>query len=142
MAKTLTISSNIPDIKKAILALKRDLPYLIGNEAKNHFLEGFSKGGGQTDASISGWVKRKKNTDKNKKKSRALLVSSSHLRGDIDTRKTTFQEIVIGTQDTDYGIYHNEGRYPQPKREFLGDSMILMNKINSITQMKFKKVLE
>jgi hypothetical protein len=30
--------------------------------------------------------------------------------------------------------------YPQPKREFLGDSRVLMEKINKLTQMKLKQV--
>jgi len=44
---------------KKMQAAKRRIPRIVGNEAVNHFEEGFRQGGGQTDASIGGWKRRK-----------------------------------------------------------------------------------
>ena len=108
---------------------KQIIPGIIANEAKNHFLEGFRKGGGQTDKSASGWKQIKKKRRKTKKK-RAILVDTGQLRNDIDTRKTSFRQIIIGTNDTSYGIYHNTGNTRDGvQREFLGDSRKLDRKI-------------
>lgn len=84
---------------------KKQMPLILGNIAKNHFLEGFRKGGGQTDASRGGWKERK--TDPG----RAILVKSGKLRRDIKVRKATFNKIVIGTGGItkDYAEAQNEG---------------------------------
>ena len=142
MAKGLIIKGRTPDIIKASDNLKAKLPLLIANLSKNHFLEGFRKGGGQTDASRGGWEQRKKPKGKRAKRreqGRNILVDTGQLRNDIDVRRTTFQEIVIGTLNVKYGIYHNEGTEKHPQREFLGDSRGLMSKIGKLAVKEFNK---
>lgn len=134
----LSVKGKLPNLNKASERLKQILPRLIANKAKNHFLEGFKKGGGQTDASSSGWAARKKIDKKNKGK-RAILVSSGALRNDLDVRKTTLEEIVLGTNDTVYASFHNDGSSKYPQREFLGDSRKLNNKIRTLIRRQFDK---
>lgn len=140
--------SNIPNLEDVAFKIKKTLPRIIGQMALRHFLLGFRKGGFQTDASSSGWQQRKKKT---KKRRRAILVKTGALRRDLDIRKTTFNEIVIGTQDTIYASVHNDGEtinrrrkngtqynVKMPKREFLGRS----RKLDIRVQNKIKKTLK
>jgi hypothetical protein len=133
----LKVKNTIPDLNKAAQRIKDTLPRQIANLAKNHFLDGFRRGGHQTDSSLSGWAQRKKQ-DKNKKR-RAILIKSSSLKNDVDVRRTTFEEIVLGTKDVDYGEYHNEGTEKMPMREFLGDSKKLDRKILKFASRQFDK---
>lgn len=129
------VGKEIPDISKATAKLKRDLPILIANMAKNHYLEGFRRGGYQTDASRTGWKQRKSNR---KSIGRAILVRTGQLRNDIDVRKTTFEQIILGTNDVPYASYHNEGTEKMPQREFLGDSRMLDLKVNKLITRKMQ----
>ena len=136
--------STIPDLTKVTAKLKRDLPLLVANKAKNHYLEGFRRGGGMTDKSRGGWKQRKK-ADKQRGR-RAILVKSGALRNDVDIRKTTFEEIILGTSDTIYADVHNEGLragrgtgFNMPQREFLGKSRALDGKINTLIKKKMKQ---
>ena len=140
MASLIT-KSNIPDLRKKIEALKHILPHTIGNLAKTHYVLGFKTGGGQTDSSLSGWAARKQPKSKRDKRrvSRAILVDTSHLKNDIDVRRTTFKEIVLGTLDTGYANYINEGTEHMPQREFLGDSKKLDVKMEKHIIRKFKQ---
>lgn len=141
---TLRVKSNIPDLNRVTARLKRELPPVIANKAKNHYLEGFRRGGGQTDNSKTGW-KARKSMDK-QRGNRAILVKSGALRNDLDVRKTTFHEITLGTQDTVYASVHNNGEmsgrgagFQMPQREFLGRSRILDGKIIVLIRRKMKK---
>jgi phage gpG-like protein len=167
---------------KAFNALRQnDLPLLVGKLAQNHFLEGFVKGGHQTDASESGWKERttKDRSDKrNPDKQRAILVKSGHLRRSLALLEYKFDRIVIGTRGIKYAEIHNEGgevRIPEhqhilsfgkkgfvrpkkasyqqktsikshsfemPKREFLGKSKKLDNKIISLLKNKIDNVFK
>ena len=139
---SLKVKNTIPNLEKAVRNLKNTLPRKLANVAKNHFLDGFRRGGGQTDDSLSGWKERKK---KDRQKSRrAILVRTSALKNDVDVRRTTFEEIVLGTSEvTDqYAEVHNEGEGDMPKREFLGDSKKLNNKLNRLILAEFNKVFK
>ena len=136
--------SNIPDIRKVSKKLRAKLPLVIANKAKNHYLEGFRRGGRMTDKSRAGWDTRK-GRDK-QRGNRAILVKSGALRNDLDIRKTTLEEIVLGTQDTIYASVHNNGEragrgagFQMPQREFLGDSLSLDRKINTLIRKKMKE---
>lgn len=96
---------NLDQVLKGFKKEKKELPTILGNLAKNHFVEGFRKGGGQTDDSAGGWKER--GTDPG----RAILVKSGKLRRDIRVRKKSFSRIVVGTGNitTDYAEAHNKG---------------------------------
>lgn len=135
-------TSNIPNTRITIQEFKRSIPMILANAAKNHYLMGFRKGGYQTDDSSTGWAKRKRDDKSQKRRgSRAILVKSGHLRNDFDIRRTTASEIVLGTEDTDYADYHNEGTEMHPKREFVGKSRVLDQKMDSLIKKKLKQVL-
>lgn len=137
----LKVISDIPDLVKRSRVLIRRLPPIVANNAKNHFLEGFRVGGRRTDASATGWAKRKK-SDKTNKTRRAILVRSGQLRNDIDVRSTAFKRIVIGTESTPYASFHNEGAKNLPQREFLGNSKKLNARLGRIINREFKKAFE
>lgn len=134
----------------------------IAEESKNHFVEGFRKGGGQTNNSDGGWERRKDSTDN---AGRGILVKSGALSRDIDVLSLGRDRIVIGTKRIPYAATHNEGlkipdRFPvrrkalkfkikgkdvfaksakgftMPRREFIGQSDDL-NRKNVLTIKEF-----
>ena len=90
---------------------------IIGELSMNHFIQGFRQGGGQTDASKSGWKERS-----SRDSGREILVLRGHLRDDIEVIKVTESLIIIGTQKIPYASRHNEGLKGMVKREFMGAS--------------------
>lgn len=116
---------------KAFHKFKEEAPKAIANQSKNHFLEGFRKGGGQTDDSKNGWRAREKTAKRNV--GRAILVDTGALRRSINVIKATWKEIIIGSVGVVYAARHNEGIIDRlgramPKREFIGDSKVLNEK--------------
>jgi len=137
--------------------LKKILPVELGNITEKHFILGFSKGGGQTDAGK--WQKRKKerkadtHTKRGKKRKRTLkrgiLILTGALRSDIQRRQTSFNKTVIGTNNIAYADIHNSGldglawgRHPfkMPKREFIGHSKKLTAKHLRIIRRELRKI--
>jgi len=84
------------------------VPVLIANETENHFRQGFNKGGGQTNASKSGWPERQFTRGEGK---RNTLVGRGTLQRDILKRSVSFQRIVVGTGSitNKYADIHNKG---------------------------------
>lgn len=117
--------------------LKQTLPVKLANDSVNHFKEGFTKGGGKTDASIGGWKARKRSAPRNK--GRALLVDTGALRRDIRPRDVSWNLIKIGagysSRTAKYASVHNRGLGKMPKREFIGESKVLRMK----NRMRIKK---
>lgn len=124
------------DLKKSIAKFRREkgaLPNVLGNMAKNHFLEGFRTGGGQTDAGV--WVPRKKQDS-----GRALLVKSGILRKSIKLELATFALTKISSLGVKYAEPHNTGLDPQPKREFIGESRVLASKLQRKITLEIRNV--
>ena len=120
---------------KKMQAAKRRIPRIVGNEAVNHFEEGFRQGGGQTDASIGGW-KRRKDPDEG----RAILVDEEDLKDSIQViGKPDFKKITVGTKGIPYARRHNEGLSGMPQREFIGDSKELNKKILKTIKLETKR---
>lgn len=100
------------------------LKIVLGARAKKHFLLGFAKGGGQTDASLGGWKplstkysERKRKDDKK----RTILVDTGDMFGAIHNRINT-EGFSVYVADLEYAEYHNEGTDKIPQREFIGES--------------------
>lgn len=127
------IKENVQAFEK----LKVEAPLVIANMAMNHFLEGFRKGGFMTNASQSGWPKRKLED-----KGRAILVKSGDLRDSIHKKVVTFSDITIATKQVAYARRHNEGLKNMPKREFMGKSKVLNQKIGVKLYQMVKKVMK
>ena len=133
------------DMKKKQEAFKRlqhSLPKILGNDTENHFKEGFRRGGGMTDA--GSWKPRKRSDF-----GRAILVQSGTLRRDIKRRQTSWGRTVVSTSQLteDYAAVHNRGLragrgrgFQMPKREFIGESRILRNRLKISIQKELKRL--
>jgi phage gpG-like protein len=122
---------------------KRFMPKIVGNMAKNHFLEGFRKGGGQTDKSRSGWKPRKparSARQKGKDSGRALLVLTGNMRGGISMRSSSFRRTVVNVINIPYAIYHNRGQGKIPQREFIGLSADLNKRTIFVIRLELKRL--
>jgi len=120
-------------------------PKKVANQSLNHFLDGFKKGGFQTDASQGGWRKRKKGTKRDS--GRAILVDTGALRRDLKKLITTFKNITLGTTRIPYANRHNEGITDRlgrkmPEREFIGDSRELYKKNLKLLHKLMNKVMK
>lgn len=118
--------------------MKRTLPVVVANTAKNHFLEGFRKGG-FTDETFDPWAKRKAKARRNA--GRAILVDTGQLRRSIKTITANFNRIEVGSTGTKYAARHNQGLDGMPKRQFIGNSGQLRKKIRKIIQQQIKDIL-
>lgn len=117
-------------------SFKKKAPKVIAENSKNWFLEGFRKGGGQTDDSKSGWASRDSKSKRNQ--GRGILIDTGALRRSVTVLKSSWKEIIIGTQRIPYAKRHNEGLKGMPKREFIGDSKD-MNRENKKTLVNLLK---
>lgn len=177
--------------KKARTAMETSL-ILIGNEAKNFFVDNFKKQGFD-DKGVEKWEKRKKNERKGRgskrsakkagtirsvKEGRNILVKSGDLRRSIRRGAISKSNLsVVIATDLDYAKPHNEGNHqPQrvgfhsratkryktkrrsvarksevkehfrlantPKRQFIGDSYNLNEKVKKVLIRQLDKVFK
>lgn len=129
-------------------------PKVIAENSLNHFLKGFRKGGGQTDASKGGWAKRGPRPNESgmqqsfliggpgSKKGKGKGGSGGALRRSVQILKATFKEIIIGTTRIPYAARHNEGLKGMPQREFIGDSKELNEKNEKLLTNLLGKVFK
>lgn len=135
--------------RKILMAQKKLQKTLIkfvttmGVEAKNHFVGSF-RNQGFTDNTLRRWKPRKREisgfgVSKRHGGSRAILVKSGDLRRSIRIVNKTINKVVIGS-DLPYAQIHNDGlygmawgkhRFKMPKRQFIGHSRKLINKLKS-----------
>ena len=136
------------DIKKKVDAFarfERTIPRRVGNLALNHFLkswddEAFSDA---TEGS-NPWAKRKTSTkrDRTTGLKRGLLVQSGDLRRSMRVKRpATFQKIAVGSYGIKYATFHNKGTAKLPKRQFVGSSRVLNNKIHRLIKNELKRIL-
>ena len=143
MARTLKMAFKEVMTNKKLMKAK--LPLKLANTIQNHFLKGFDRGGGSTDASIGGWKPRKTSRSARVRKrsaGRAILVNKGHLRSDIKKRKISFSNVTVGTRSVPYAGYLNEGTSKMVKREFIGDSRILEIKIERRIKREMDKIFK
>ncbi len=130
------------------------IPREIGRVAENHFKEGFTKGGGQTDAGKWQQVKRREpgtyayKYAKSSSRSRGILIGSGsgRLKRSITVTKATFKQVrlaTVGNEVNRYAKVHNEGLrsggsatggasgsgFKMTRREFMGPSKELDRKV-------------
>lgn len=128
------------------------LPYEAAEEVMNFTSENFRKEEFQ-DKPSSKWKARKKDPEKGKKRKerRALLVQSGEMKNSIDT-EVRGMDIAIGIDDPDIAVYakvHNEGQkagrgkgFIMPKRQFMGPSEVLDERIEKLVDKKIAKILK
>lgn len=123
--------------------MKSTLPTKLANEAKNHFLQSF-RDGGFTDRNLSKWKPRKVNTKNNI--GRGILVKTGNLRRSIKVRYVSFDKVIIGSYGLDYAATHNYGLnvrgFKMPKRQFIGNSVQLENRMKKMVNSDFGKILK
>lgn len=135
---------NLPQLKRDLRTFRRNIPRIVAEESKNHFVAAFRKGGGQTDRSRSGWKARKPaRTPREARRSagRAILVRSGNMRDDIKARTVSFRQIKINVIHIPYAIYHNDGTKDLPQREFIGDSRVLERKTERLIDQELERIL-
>ena len=126
----------------------------IGNTAKNFFVENFRKQGFD-DKSVQKWKPRKRTTYKTKSgklvddTTRAILVKEGDLRRSIIRVPNRAAMSVKIQTNLDYAKIHNEGlmgkafgKHPfkMPKRQFIGDSYNLNEKVKAVIVKRLDKV--
>ena len=147
-------------IQRQIAQVIQNAPRAIGPMAVNEFKENFRRQGFM-DSTVTKWPARK-NTDTG----RAILVKSGRLRDGIRVVRSNAQSITIGNA-VPYARLHNEGyrglvnvrphkrtnqygtrynvssftkRVTMPKRQFIGNSQALNNKISSYYIAQLRKI--
>lgn len=118
----------------------------VGNTAKVFFVESFRKQGWD-DKSVQKWKPRKRTTYKTKsgKKiddtTRAILVKTGDLRRSIIRNPANRAALTIKiSTDLVYAARHNNGLKNMPKRQFMGDSYNLNEKVKAVIVKRLDKV--
>ena len=142
--------------------VKDVLPLKIGNAAVNIFVDNFNKQGFDTGVSIEPWKEvqrrqqglsmsikshRYKNPSGHSISSQlsGILIRSGRGRRDVQnslrTPRTSRGMIIIPFEVADnYMGYHNEGTEKLPQRKFIGDSVKLHNKVDTLIAESFNKI--
>jgi phage gpG-like protein len=120
-------------------AMERSL-ILIGNEAKNFFVNSFRVQGFE-DKSVDKWKPRKKQTKRNI--GRAILVQSGDLRRSIIRQPVNKANLSVKiSTDLVYAKVHNEGIGKMPKRQFIGNSYKLNENCKKIVVSQLDKIFK
>lgn len=141
-------------MKEVAAFCDHDFPQIIGIEATDHFTESFQKQG-FTDKALSKWQKRDVDLHPEKyskkqiaaSKGRAILVKSGELSRSITF--TTAPRRIIIKADKAYAQVHNEGGragrgkgFRMPKRQFMGPSTVLDEKIGQKVKISLDKIFK
>lgn len=118
----------------------------VGNTAKVFFVESFRKQGFD-DKTVQKWKPRKKKTYRTRSgkviddTTRAILVKEGDLRRSIirNPANRAALSIKIST-DLVYAARHNNGLKNMPKRQFMGDSYNLNEKVKAVIVKRLDKV--
>lgn len=108
---------------------------VVGRLGIQQFVTSFQTSGGQTDASLGGWKKRRDRSP------HPILVKTGRLFRNVKIRSQRHDKVVFGTTGVPYAKYHNDGTSRLPKREFIGDSQKLFAKIDRVIYRNLKKML-
>lgn len=140
-------------VMRATLFVGRDLPRIVGQEAVDFSKESFDRGG-FTDKTFEAWQPLKPQTLKRKTKKNGkvagILIDEGTLKKSIDY-DANYNEVTIHLNErtSDYGQVHNEGgqgkawgKHPftMPKRQFMGDSETLRNRISLKIDQRLTKI--
>lgn len=118
----------------------------VGNTAKVFFVESFRKQGFD-DQSVERWKPRKKKTYRTRSgkvvddTTRAILVKTGDLRRSIIRNPANRAALTIKiSTDLVYAARHNNGLKNMPKRQFMGDSYNLNEKVKAVIVKRLDKV--
>ena len=130
---------NFKGIEKKARTTLENAMVEIGNAAKSFFVENFRKQGFD-DKNVEKWKPRKK---ADKRAGRAILVKTGDLRRSIirNPANRAALSIKIST-DLVYAARHNNGLKGMPKRQFMGDSYNLNERIKKIIVKRLDKTFK
>jgi phage gpG-like protein len=130
---------NFKGIEKKARTTLENAMVEIGNSAKSFFVENFRKQGFD-DKNVEKWQPRKK---ADKRAGRAILVKTGDLRRSIirNPANRAALSIKIST-DLVYAARHNNGLKGMPKRQFMGDSYNLNERIKKIIVKRLDKTFK
>jgi phage gpG-like protein len=130
---------NFKGIEKKARTTLENAMVEIGNSAKSFFVENFRKQGFD-DKNVEKWQPRKK---ADKRAGRAILVKTGDLRRSIirNPANRAALSIKIST-DLVYAARHNDGLKGMPKRQFMGDSYNLNERIKKIIVKRLDKTFK
>lgn len=118
----------------------------VGNTAKVFFVDNFRKQGFD-DKSVERWKPRKKKTYRTRSgkvvddTTRAILVKTGDLRRSIIRNPANRAALTIKiSTDLVYAARHNNGLKNMPKRQFMGDSYNLNEKVKAVIVKRLDKV--
>jgi len=139
--------------KRLFKQQKRTLPIILGNQAKNFFLQAFRKGG-FTDVGFKRWRRRKKRLPRGRfsptEFEPANLTKTRKLKRSIKVRPAPFKLTRIFTNLV-YAAIHNFGlqglafgkhEFQMPEREFIGNSRVLERKLEKRVLKEINKVFK
>jgi phage gpG-like protein len=130
---------NFKGIEKKARTTLENAMVEIGNAAKSFFVENFRKQGFD-DKNVERWQPRKK---ADKRAGRAILVKTGDLRRSIirNPANRAALSVKIST-DLVYAARHNNGLKGMPKRQFMGDSYNLNERIKKIIVKRLDKTFK
>jgi phage gpG-like protein len=130
---------NFKGIEKKARTTLENAMVEIGNSAKSFFVENFRKQGFD-DKNVEKWQPRKK---ADKRAGRAILVKTGDLRRSIirNPANRAALSVKIST-DLVYAARHNNGLKGMPKRQFMGDSYNLNERIKKIIVKRLDKTFK
>lgn len=109
----------------------------VGNTAKTFFVENFRKQGFD-DKNVQKWKPRKV---ADKRAGRAILVKTGDLRRSIIRNPANRAALTVKiSTDLAYAARHNDGLKGMPKRQFMGDSYNLNEKVKAVIVKRLDKV--
>ena len=123
--------SEAKKIAKHLKKFEKEIDALVttmGNEALNHYVKSFAKQGFENET-LEKWTPRKRMARRERgKPSRAILIQSGRLWRSLRKGRRTKYSITL-MSDVPYARRHNEGLSGMPKRQFMGYSAKLNQKI-------------
>lgn len=136
---------NFEETIKKLQEQKYDLPVKISITAQSYFADTFRKGGfdGEKWKEVKRRLRPSPSSDKSASTRGILIGKTRDLMDSIrhSIREVSWAEIRLGT-DVPYAIYHNEGTDKIPKREFMGSSKELDDKIDKVIKKAMDKIFD
>jgi phage gpG-like protein len=120
----------------------------VGNTAKVFFVDSFRKQGWD-DRTIEHWQPRKRTTYRTRSgrivddTTRAILVKTGDLRRSIIRNPANRAALTIKiSTDLVYAARHNNGLKNMPKRQFMGDSYNLNEKVKAVIVKRLDNIFK
>jgi phage gpG-like protein len=111
----------------------------VGNTAKVFFVDSFRKQGWD-DKNVQKWKPRKV---ADKRAGRAILVKTGDLRRSIIRNPANRAALTVKiSTDLAYAARHNDGLKGMPKRQFMGDSYNLNEKVKAVIVKRLDKIFK